>query len=453
MKKIITCYIIFMFVITGCTSINNVEQYMKPPTMDKDTEEVKNVIYAKLPGNAEFLYPIFGNIRNSIFFIDIDGNGSREAVVFNYVEGEEAPIYVSVLSKKDSFWNIQYTIKSIGFGIDHVEVRDMNNDGKKELILGWQGGDIIEKGITVYSLDLASYKEVFQDVYSRFIVGNLNNNSKDELFLIKRNSSKGISYTQMFEYEEDEFVLIDSVKMEGYIDEYYSIAYGKASEDQVGIFIDASIGDRSAFTDLIIYDQDRLKNVFYNNTSESTTKTFKTRLIESKDIDGDGIIEIATLRPSVRNTANNQGDNPDWIKIWSKWNQADGLNKVFETYEDLYNSYRFIFPESWDENIGVRSSEFNDVSTYARFYYLLPKSKEEIQILEIYSLDVNDWSNQSLDIDYSKKYVELGKKYNRIFLAYINEEYKNSEVPPLDIDIDRVKNNFKIINLERDGGN
>lgn len=452
MKKNMLLFILVAIFLSGCTSINNVEQYMKPPTMDEDTEEVKNVVYSKLPGNAEFLYPTYGSIRNSIFFIDVDGNGSREALVFNYVEGDESPIYISVLSKEDSFWAIQYTIKSIGFGIDQVEIKDLDNDQRKELILGWQGGDIVEKGITIYSLGLNEYNEIFQDVYSKFVIGDLNNNDIDELFLIKRNSNKGISTTQMYEYSEGDFDLIDSVEMEGYIEDYYSITLGKASDNRDGIFIDARIGERSGFTDLIIYENERLKNVFFNSASKSTAKTFKTKLIESRDIDRDGIVEIATLRPSAVTSDLQEGGNTEWIRIWNKWDKEKGLEKLYEAFQDSKSSYRFVFPEKWDENIGVKTTVLSDESSMTRFYYLMNKSKEEIQILELYSLDSNEWSSNSLDIDYGKEYINLGKKYNKIFMAYIYPESEKTDIPTIEIDENEVKEKFIILNLDRDGG-
>jgi hypothetical protein len=453
MKKIILVFIFVASILSGCTSINNVEQYMKPPTMDEDTEEVKNVIYSKLPGNAEFLYPTYGNIRNSIFFVDVDGNGSREALVFNYVEGEEAPIYITVLSKKDSFWAVQYTIKNIGFAIDQVEIVDLNNDNKKELILGWQRGDIVEKGITIYSLGIDENVEVFQDVYSKFVVGDLNKNNVDELFLIKRNSNRGTSKAQMYEYVDSEFELIDSVHMEGYIDDYYAITFGKADSSTEGIFIDARIGDRSGFTDLIIYENDKFKNVFYDTTSKSTAKTFKTKLIESRDVDSDGIIEIATLRTAARSGDINQGEKTQWIRVWNKWDSEDGLLNVYESFQDEKGTYQFILPKSWDKNIGIETKVLSDESSVSSFYYLMPKSKEEIPLMELYSIDSNEWTEKKLDIDYEKSFIQVDKKYNKVFMAYIYPEIENTDIPTIEIDTDTVKENFIILNLDRDGGN
>ncbi len=225
---------------TGCIGTNtSVQGLLKPPKLPVKLEEIKQVLEEKYETELEYINPIKGDHTNSTQFVDLDGDGVDEVLVFHKLERDAEPLRVTVLSKTETGWIIDEGIKGIGFDISRVEYSDINKDGILEILVGWQGGNTTKKGLTIYRYSGGSIEVAFDTSYTEFAIGDMTGDGQLELIIIDLNRTEGISMATIY---DSDFTYLDEVQMEGFINGYYNTVMGMAAKDQLGLFADASSG-------------------------------------------------------------------------------------------------------------------------------------------------------------------------------------------------------------------
>jgi len=414
--KVLVVFIFFSFIFTSCDSNLTGDNLLTSPKLPVEIEEVKTIIGENLPSNMEFINPIVAENNNSIQFVDLDNDDRDEVLVFYKVSGDEYPVRISVLTKKNDYeWIINNTIKGVGYDVNKVVYMDMDMDGTKEIIVGWQGGTILNKGLSIYSYLNGDISEVYEDTYTEFDVSDYTNDGTKELIVVKLNRNEGISTVYLYDYYNKNIVFLDETDMDGYINAYYSINSGKASKNITGLFLDASVGAHSAFTDLIIYKNNELKNVFYDENFSSTSKTFKAYPRKSKDIDKDGIIEIPILIAPKGFENFSMADTP-WFTMWYKWDGKSGLIKSTESYSDYINGFEFIFPFDWKEKITLKFENKNRTKIL-----FLTSDEKQIPVFEILVLSSDEYEREINNVqDFEKVKATFKKVY--LFKRYIKDK-------------------------------
>lgn len=436
-KVIIIILTLGLVFLTGCMPAKEGNTLLKSPSLPLELKEVKDVIDKKFESNLELISPISGENSNSIQFNDLDNDGVDEVMVFHKVLEDTQPIKITVLTRNgDNSWIVNNTIKGAGYDINKVVYSDMDKDGRKEIVVGWQYGTILDKGLTVYEYNKGEISEIFQTSYTEFAVDDFTSDGTSELITVRLNKSEGIAKAYLYDYKNKLINFIDETDMDGYINGYYSIKTGKAAEGKIGFFIDASLGAHSAFTDLLVYNRGELINVFYNEKWNVTNMTYKSYPIKCKDIDDDGIIEIPILRAPPGYTNASMSDTP-WITGWFKWDGEYGLRFSSNSYSNLDYGFEFTFPKNWDDNITIdTSSETSEIISFKE--YNKNESKEIFNIMRLTSEEY-ELDNEKLHND---GYIKFNNTFRNVYLYKKNVNY-TSDMPYSISDAD-IRNNFKI---------
>jgi hypothetical protein len=70
---------------------------------------------------------------------DVDKDGQNE-IFLTLKEVGESKLTAVLLKKEDGKWSKAWETRGEGFGVDFTEFRDVTNDGKEELLIGWAVG-------------------------------------------------------------------------------------------------------------------------------------------------------------------------------------------------------------------------------------------------------------------------------------------------------------------------
>lgn len=408
---------------TGCIGMNtSVQGLLKPPKLPVQLEEIRQILDARYENELVYINPVKGENTNATQFVDIDGDGKEEVLIFHRVERDTEPLRITLLYQTETGWAINETIRGIGFDISRVEYSDLDADGIKEILIGWQGGNTTKKGLSIYKYDKGEIVKAFDTSYTEFAYGDLTGNGEMELVVIELDRTEGISMATLY---DSHFGYMDETQMEGYINGYYNIVVGHASEDQIGVFIDASTGAHSAFTDLLIFKNGELQNVFYDTKWRRFDKTYKAYPAQTKDVDGDGIVEIPLLRSPLGYEGSSMAET-EWITTWYKWDGRNGLIFSSESYTNGRLGLEFHFPFKWKQNmtVGLSGDELNHVT----LYYVDAYSKDQIPVIDFLVADRIQVESGMADY-ISEGYFELTKTLDRVYYAknYELEDVENTE--------------------------
>ena len=437
MKKIrIVIILVMLLFITGCSNeILDTKSLLKPPKISNKYKEIQislNYIFK----DYSLAAPKEGANREAIYLFDLYDDEKEESIII-LKDNEEYQMKIVILKKdEEDKWRKEKIFIGNGYDINKIDFNDLDGDGYKEIIVGWEGTTAISRGVSVYSLVNGEFSEVFNKRYTKYGIEDINNDETDELLIIRLDKIEGKSSAILYDLDINTKLMyyVDQVKMDGYVNNYYSIISGNVSDNKKGFLIDVSVGAHSSYTDLIIFRSGRLSNVFYNKKWEYTDITFRPYSSVSCDIDNDEILEIPLLRVP-KGYENAPVIEIPFITVWMEWNGLNGLKYDVETYIDNKNNFVITFPKKWRNNITLKVED----NRYFFKYYSI-QDKELYDVFEILVIDKEEYfDNRS---KYSG-YLVIDEKIDREYLVKISEEIGIEEAV---IEYEFIKANFKYIN-------
>ncbi|OMF95871.1 hypothetical protein [Paenibacillus sp. FSL R7-0273] len=344
--------VVSLSVLSGCTFISDPVSKMKAPELTADKASLMTAIKSQMPASASLIRPS-GEEDSSIFTEDLDKDGTLETLVFYLTENESVLIHGMILEKTEDGWVKKLDFDGDGTQLESVDLKDVTGDGKLDIIAGYSRG--VEKGMVVYTYSGGELEEVLSQPYTRFMIDDLNEDDIADITVVyfKRNETNKITTYQF----DDGFKVLDQLDdLDPYFNNYYNIVSGKVAENKEGIVLDAAVDSRSAYTTVVVMENNKLRVVIPGDA-----KTFKDRKIVSEDIDGDGIIEIGMLEAP----GGWEYFDPEAIPYFTsyyKWDGKDGLSFTAQKYRDPSDRFIIDFLPEWHGKITVDTKSVQDKS-------------------------------------------------------------------------------------------
>jgi len=438
MKKIIFIGVLVVTMIfsAACTSnILDTKSLLKAPKISNKYIEIQNTL-DDLFNDYSLVTPKNAVNKESVYLLNLYGDEKEEAIIF-LRDNLSYKIKIVLLERGASEnWKEKNIFSGIGDNINRVDFRDLDGDGKNEMIIGWEGSTLIDRGISVYTIKKDKLVEVFNKNYTAYTIEDLDVNGNDELVIINLDKSKGRANAVLYDLDTDtkSMYYVDQVNMDGYVNGYYNVTSGYVSLTQKGVLIDVNVGAHSSYTDLIVYQSGRLRNLFYNEIWEYTDLTFRPYSIKSTDIDGDGIIEIPLLRIPKGYEETPSIEIP-YITSWMEWNGLNALKFDKESYMSLNNNFIIFFPKDWRYNVTLKTEKDHYFIDYYSFI-----DKKRYSIFEILVLDKKEYyDNRSVYKDYKL----IDTVINRMYFVKISDNIPENVKS---VDFDYILNNFRHLN-------
>jgi hypothetical protein len=339
--------------LSGCTFISDPVSQMKTPRLSADKATLMAAITSMTPPASSLIRPVDDD-DSSIFTEDLNKDGIMETLVFYETPGESVEIHGIILEKQGDVWVKKLVFDGDGTTLESVKLRDVTGDGKLNIIIGYSRGE--EKGLVVYSYSSGTLEEILTLPYTKYIIDDLNGDGIDDITVVsfKRNEYATIT---TYQYADGGFKVLDKLDdLEPYFNSYYNIVAGKVAEDKEGIVLDAAVESHSAYTYVVVMENNKLRVVVPGDD-----RTLKDRRIVSEDIDGDGIIEIGLLEKPKGWEYFDPNTIP-YFNSYYKWDGKEGLAFTMQQYRDPADRFYINFPPEWHGNITVDTKSVLDKS-------------------------------------------------------------------------------------------
>jgi hypothetical protein len=309
---------------------------------EKIDEELKN--------GAFYSAPTGGNYRQSLQLRDIDGDGVNEALAFFSVTGEH-PLRIAIYrAESNGDYKTALTIDGDGTSIELIDYLDLDSDGHTELLIGWrQSADV--KMMALYSIrDYVAVRMMATD-YSAYSVADFDKNGKGELAVIRHDRAAFKGNVECYSIDLDGEVVSSVAPLSSGTEDIVKINAGTLNDGSNALFVDAGFNG-GLITDVFILSDGTWKNITINQSYGYSVFTARSSLINYRDVDGDGIIEIPLPRelPGLGETH---------YKVLD-WYSLDGVGSdqfILTTYHNTYDGWYLIIPASWRGKITVRRED------------------------------------------------------------------------------------------------
>ncbi|HDX9610776.1 TPA: hypothetical protein ROY01_001797 [Bacillus toyonensis] len=349
-----------VFILTGCKMSEAPTSLMGAPANEKWINELKEQIDKDLPVNYRLLTPMSNKDKQMIWSMDFKQDNKKEAIVFYKLPNEDRSVYLAVYEEIGYEWKIKSTHKFDGEDIDIVEVGDFTGNGKRELLIGISvNRESLEHVMYAFSEENDDMKEIYNRHYTKLFIEDLNRNGLNDISLVTYEKDEKLTVELI-----EQFKTISEVTFDPFINSIQRIQMGHISKTLKAIVIDAGIGAHSGITYVAKFDKDHYEVLPIDGKED----LYNEYVVESKDVNEDGIIEfVRTVRPKGWEDKSH-GDSP-LFERYIQWSE-DGTKPIEERYIDIEKGYFVKIPEELigeitipDQQKESNSQKFLDVNT------------------------------------------------------------------------------------------
>ena len=297
--KIVFLAVLITALLSGCSAslFTPIDDLISPVSPTGDDAGILAAVDSFCAGGYTVKIPSSGSYTTSFIARDLNKNSDNEAIAFFEPDDKLSTVNMAVLSKENEHWKINGNIVGEGADVNRVDFCDLNNDGSDEIIVCW---GIISNStafnICVYSLnsDLAPVLLSDSIIASDFICVDINDDGLDELLTFKYSSANESPTAELFSFSDNKKVSLGQTKLDGRIVSFSNIVCDK---DKAGVCVyadGACSNGESMVTEILLWSNyyDAVISPFYSYVTGKTGDTSRNNLMVSRDIDGDGKIEI-----------------------------------------------------------------------------------------------------------------------------------------------------------------
>lgn len=347
MKKFISFFllsIMMMLMFSGC--IVSGEELLSLPKAPSRYIEVQKSMDAILSQDAQYLAPVSGFNRNSIQFVDLDGDRIDEVLsCFLVKNGEISTPRVYIHKLTDGEYKEIAHIDGYGDSIDSIWFPNLFLDENSAVAIGWRLGNSPKCGVTVISLENDTLRTLYSGEYSALSVIDLDSDGTDEIVILSYSSTTDPGTAKLLSYESNELLEISTAPLSQGI-----VSPGKVRNVLIGsstpaVVSEGKLYDNGYVSDCLIFSNGVLQNVFYSEENGYSLPTFRTTPIYSSDINSDGIIEF----PKVLSASENVNPEFIWRIDWCQYSADSILSNTVSALHNINDKWMYTYP---DELIG-----------------------------------------------------------------------------------------------------
>lgn len=349
---------------TGCSFrfVASPEDLYTLPNLPAEYTRLNSRIQQLLNSGMEYAAPLSGVSTQNVQLMDLDGDGSQEAIVFLRNSAEEQPLRIHIFTAEQDDYRQAAVIAGSGSEIYSFNARDLDADGRPELLVGWETGTET-RALSVYSLD-GKPQELLRIGYARYSVEDLTGDGLREL-VVFRTDDQGCGIADLYvwnaglEKRAEARLSVSMVELER-----GGVVFGALSDGTPALFTTGVMDDASV-TDVLCVQEGRLANITVSPYTGMTTEIFRYRELAVQDIDRNGTMDV----PAAVTLPNVEGDGGEYCRIdWSSYD-PDGVRiPGISTYHNPEKDWYLELPAAWKNEISVSRTTSGDGETAVTFY-------------------------------------------------------------------------------------
>ncbi|KFN08741.1 repeat domain in Vibrio, Colwellia, Bradyrhizobium and Shewanella family protein [Paenibacillus macerans] len=373
-----------LMVLSGCSFISDPKSLMQTPQLSSDKASLISVIKSELKG-GEIISPRDVRNSSSIRTPDLNNDGVKEAVVFYQTPDEAVRIHGMILEREKDTWALKARFDGEGQELETFDVLDLTGDGNLEIIAGFSnGGDGLQKGLTVYSYHEGAVEKMMALPYDYFMVDDLNQDGQPDITVVSLKRQQFATVTA-YQYADGSFQQLSQLELNDPVSDYYNAVSGNITPKLKGIILDASVGTHSAFSTIIV-----MKDGQFVNLLPSQDMTLKGYPIMSGDVNNDGVLEVGMLE-KPKGWEYISFDEIPWLFTYYQWDEKDGLKSVMQQYMDMAGRFYFNFPKEWRGNVTI------DTKSDKNEHLWFVKTDTNEVVAEIRFFTLSEWEKNKAD--------------------------------------------------------
>lgn len=386
--------------------------YLAAPKATGDMTEIAEAFYDFAGDNIQLSYPKRGDHLSAFVLEDIDGDGSKEAIVFytkNNVEKGVAPIHINIVDRTQNGWASVDDIVTVSNAVDMIAFSDVSGNGIKEFLVGMTSISKNENQLSLYSFKNGRLSLMVQEDYTDFILCNLTENDHDDLLVVNLKTAEKEATAKLYTVTNNELVLNGMVNLDGNVTGYAKLQQAKVG-NKSAVYIDAYKGTTSMITDIVYVEEGKIINPFVTAAHAENEFTLRSSTETCRDFDGDGNLDIPFTRllPGFELRVSSERA---YLTVWREFDGALFKDK-YCGYFNYNDGYMIRYPDKWVDTVTITRDSSSHLLNFGVYDPILRVVSSELVRIKRYSIDDFEQLDQSI-------FIELARQDTYVYVARI----------------------------------
>ena len=339
-----------------------VEELLRAPRLSGDYGAVQTALNDWLGESAQLKYPMQGELLSPFLWQDLDGDGQQDAAVL-YTTAQSSNVCIAILQKDENgVWQVHQSVEGLADTVDNVSLARLQPGGASQLVVGYMAAQG-DHYLAVYAYTGGVLSTILEQQYQQYLVEDITGGGSQDLILMSTLEDGGVQIELLTVDKEGSFQQVAVMGLSANrFSGCASVAAGLGADGRHYLVLDGwtGISGNNLASVLLYFDEDTQQMV--PATQISTEKLYTASLrnvpgLVSRDLDGDGIVEIPTQPDEAGLLNTSQSRRMDFI-VWMDYTSPHP-EKSFGLLDEETNCY-IALPTEWEGNLKLTDSEQYD---------------------------------------------------------------------------------------------
>ena len=357
--------VLLCLLLAGCSMPGEqvqVEELLRAPKLSGDYGDVQTALNDWLGESAQLKYPMQGDLLSPFLLQDLDGDGRQDAAVL-YTTAQSSNVCIAILQKDDAdIWHVRQNVEGLADAVESVGLAQLQPSDATQLVVGYTAAQG-DHYLAVYSYTDGVLSTILEQQYQQYLVEDITGGGNQDLILMSTLEDGGVQIELLTVDKEGSF---QQVAVMGLSANRFagcaSVAAGVGADGRHYLVLDGwtGISGNNLASVLLRFDEDTQQMVPADQISTEKLYTASLRNVPnliSRDLDGDGIVEIPTQPDEAGLLNMSQSRRMDFI-VWMDYTSPHP-EKSFGLLDEETNCY-IELPMEWEGNLKLTDSEQYD---------------------------------------------------------------------------------------------
>ena len=346
----------------GCsfpmTENMQVEELLRAPRLSGDYGALQNALNDWLGESAQLKYPMQGDLLSPFLLQDLDGDGEQDAAVL-YTTAQSSNVCIAFLQRdEENRWKVCQSSEGLADTVDNVRLAQLQDGSSMQMVVGYLASQG-DSYLAVYSYENGQVSAILEQSYEQYLVEDITGGGNQDLILMSTLEDGGVQIELLTVDRDGSFQQVAVMGLSA--DKFSgcaSVAAGLGADGKHYLVLDGwtGISGNNLATVLLRFDEESQQMIPADQISTSELYNASLRNVPnlvSRDLDGDGTVEIPTQPDEAGLLNMSQSRRMDFI-VWMDYTAA-APEKSFGLLDEETGCY-IALPIEWEGNLMLTDS-------------------------------------------------------------------------------------------------
>ena len=353
--------VLLCLLLAGCSMPGEqvqVEELLRAPKLSGDYGDVQTALNDWLGESAQLKYPMQGDLLSPFLLQDLDGDGRQDAAVL-YTTAQSSNVCIAILQKDDAdIWHVRQNVEGLADTVESVGLAQLQPGDATQLVVGYTAAQG-DQYLAVYSYTDGVLSTILEQQYQQYLVEDITGGGNQDLILMSTLEDGGVQIELLTVDKDGSFQQVAVMALSG--DKFSgcaSVAAGLGADGKHYLVLDGwtGISGNNLASVLLRFDDESQQMVPASQIASEELYNASLRNVPSlvsRDLDGDGTVEIPTQPDEAGLLNMSQSRRMDFI-VWMDYT-ASAPEKSFGLLDEETGCY-IALPIEWEGNLMLTDS-------------------------------------------------------------------------------------------------